>query len=298
MSVVKKIDLSTIKSIYDSGGNVMEALRREFRTTVNTSEIIEISYDMQSGSYIKVLDEKTKIYFNECAAVLSKYMGKAKSIVDAGAGELTTTAAIIESLNFTGKLLAFDISWSRLHIGRKHFVEITKRELDYFVADLKRIPLMDKSIDILYTNHSLEPNHGFEDMLLKELNRVARQRIVLFEPYYELANSKIKERMNSYGYVRNLEQAIKNAGCILEEIIKLEQSVDPLNPTYAFIIKPSVCKEENLYEVNPFACPYSLTGLYKHDSCFYSTKSLLAYPIIDGIPILRVQNGIVASHMV
>ncbi len=298
MNVVQKIDLSKIKNIYNSGGNVMEALRKEFKTSVNTSEIIEISYDMQSGSYIKELNDKTSVYFKECASVLSKYFGNAKSVVDAGAGELTTTAGIIQELNFTGKLLVFDISWSRLLVGKRYFEEVTKRKLDYFVADLKRIPLLDKSIDVLYTNHALEPNHGSEDLLLKELNRVTRQKIVLFEPYYEAASETIKERMNNHGYVRNLEDSIKKAGCVLEDIIKLEHSMNLLNPTYAFVIRPSGSNGENLHEDNPFACPYSLTELTRRDSCFYSVKSLMAYPIIEGIPLLRVQNGIVASHMI
>jgi ubiquinone/menaquinone biosynthesis C-methylase UbiE len=36
------------------------------------------------------------------------------------------------------------------------------------------LPFLHNSIDIVYTSHSIEPNGGKENLLLKELYRVAR----------------------------------------------------------------------------------------------------------------------------
>ena len=88
------VDLQIVKSKYNQGVNIMQALREELKSEVNTSEIIEIAYDMQSGSYVKAMSNATDKYFQECAEILNQFAQDSKSILDAGAGELTTTAHI------------------------------------------------------------------------------------------------------------------------------------------------------------------------------------------------------------
>ena len=45
--------LQKAKQAYSEGKNVTEFLRSEFQESQNTSEIIEIAYDLQAGSYIE-----------------------------------------------------------------------------------------------------------------------------------------------------------------------------------------------------------------------------------------------------
>ena len=292
----KQIDLASIKSKYDEGVNIMQELLNEFEVDYNSPEIIEIAYDMQTGSYIENVNDAHILYFNECANIMAKHIGKATTMLDAGAGELTTTSGIVNFLKFEGQMYAFDISWSRLYIGQKYFKKKTNKNINVFIADLKNIPVLDNSIDVVYTNHALEPNRGFEDDILKQLCRIAKEKIILFEPYYEVGSEEIKKRMDSHNYVRDLEGAISRVGGKLEEIIKLENSVNSLNPTYAFIISPtSIVYSKN--QENKYRCPVSGYELTKLDSCYYSYESLLAYPIIENIPVLKSDSAIIASKM-
>lgn len=292
-----KIDLLKVKKKYNEGVNIMEALREELNSTVNTSQIIEIAYDMQSGSYIGLMSDATNRYFEECKVILKEYSDHAKTILDAGAGELTTTAHIINKLAFKGDVYAFDISWSRLKVGLDYFEQINHSPIQSFVADMKNIPLLDNSIDVVYTNHALEPNRGSEEVLLTELNRVAKQKIVLFEPYYEGGSESIKARMDQHNYIRGLEKTIKEVGCQLDEIIQLKNATNPNNPTFAFIITPSKKSREGVSNSDVFACPNSNQPLQKMDTCFFCESSFLAYPIIEGIPVLKKEISILASHL-
>lgn len=291
------IDLQKVKAKYDQGVNIMEALREELNSEINTSEIIEIAYDMQSGSYVKGMSEATDRYFQECADILNLYAQNTGNILDAGAGELTTTAHIKNKMNFQGQVYAFDISWSRLKVGLAYYEQINHSPIQSFVADMKNIPLLDNSMDVVYTNHALEPNRGSEEILLRELNRVAKHKIILFEPYYEGASDAIKARMNQHNYIRGLEETIKKVGCQLDEIIPLKNSTNPNNPTFAFIITPSNKLGNSNQSDEVFACPNTNQPLQKRETCYFCESSFLAYPIIEGIPVLKKGISILASHL-
>jgi hypothetical protein len=40
--------------------------------------------------------------------------------------------------------------------------------LGLFLADKAELPLADSTLDVVFTSHALEPNHGREYLLLKE----------------------------------------------------------------------------------------------------------------------------------
>ena len=99
---------------------------------------------------------------------------------------------------------AFDLSWSRLQHGRRYCQDILGESASIirpFVADIDEIPLATNSIDIVTSNHALEPNGGNLSPLLSELFRVCRERLVLFEPSYELNSAEGKARMDKLGYL-------------------------------------------------------------------------------------------------
>jgi ubiquinone/menaquinone biosynthesis C-methylase UbiE len=75
--------------------------------------------------------------------------------------------------------------------------------LTTFVADMAKLPLVDRSVDGVFASHALEPNHGRESELLAELLRVARRKLLLFEPSWEYANQATRSRMKKHGYVRD-----------------------------------------------------------------------------------------------
>jgi hypothetical protein len=49
--------LSELKKLYLEGRNITEILRDANAENINTAEIIEISYDLQAGSYISLCQQ-------------------------------------------------------------------------------------------------------------------------------------------------------------------------------------------------------------------------------------------------
>ena len=50
-----KFDILTLQNAFKEGKNIAELLRRSENSIENTPEIIELSYDIQAGSYIRDL---------------------------------------------------------------------------------------------------------------------------------------------------------------------------------------------------------------------------------------------------
>ena len=47
-----------LKKLYNQGQNVSAFMRREMGVEYNTREIIEVSYDLQTGSYIAAMENE------------------------------------------------------------------------------------------------------------------------------------------------------------------------------------------------------------------------------------------------
>ncbi len=87
------LNIVEAKEIYKQGENVTEYLRNKFNESENTSEIIEIAYDLQAGSYIKGVEsnrEQAQLYASELGGILNQHINNGDSIMDVGTGELTT----------------------------------------------------------------------------------------------------------------------------------------------------------------------------------------------------------------
>jgi uncharacterized protein YbaR (Trm112 family) len=67
-----------------------------------------------------------------------------------------------------------------------------------------------------------------------------------------------------------------------------------LNPTYAHVIRKRLRAAANPPALH---CPLSHGLLERRDGYFYSRHSLLAYPVIETVPVLRVDKGISASFL-
>jgi hypothetical protein len=83
-----------LKMLYEQGQNISEILREELDVDHNTKEIIEISYDLQAGSYIAALHdaevaERKKRYCAEIVKTI-RSLCQPESILEAGVGEATT----------------------------------------------------------------------------------------------------------------------------------------------------------------------------------------------------------------
>ena len=147
------LDIFEAKKVYKNGENVTNFLRKKFNKLVNTSEIIELAYELQSGSYIESAQQnwqQEQLYAKEISNILNMYSSDSDYLLDVGTGELTTLTLLLNNINVHfSEVFAFDVSWSRLKKGKKFFSDNKKNfniNINTFVADIQAIPLQSKSI--------------------------------------------------------------------------------------------------------------------------------------------------------
>lgn len=307
-------DLVKAREAYNSGQNVTEFLRQRGNLTQNSPEIIEAAYDLQSGTYIKSARDNwsfSQSYASELSGILERYISSSTSLLDIGSGELTTLSLLVKSLKTKPRrLLAFDISWSRLHEG----LEFARDEmgsayeiLSAFVAEISEIPLRDKSVDVTTSNHSLEPNGRQLRQLLSELFRVTIEKVILFEPCYEINSEEGKKRMLEMGYVTNIDGIAEELGGKVLEKIPLKNVSNPLNPTVCYVISPPSKSDfdagrNNAAEQKDYTDVFSVPGtnfrLDSRDGFYFSSEVGVCFPVLKGIPILRSSASILANSLV
>jgi len=285
-----------LKTLYEHGKNISEILREELEVDHNTDEIIEISYDLQAGSYTDAQTDGdvAQRKRNYCAEIVRtiRSLCKPNSILEAGVGEATTFSGVLLGFEMPIPSFAFDLSWSRVAYARKWLEKAGIRNATLCTGNLLHLPYADNSIDVVYTSHSIEPNGGYEEVILKELYRVAMRYVVLLEPGYELAGDDARRRMDSHGYCKNLTGVSESLGY---EVIKhklFPVTSNPLNPTALTIIRKD---ERAPSSSHVLACPKYKTPLEEVGGMLFSPEALVVYPIVGGIPCLRIENGVFAS---
>ena len=289
--------LRELQEIYDSGINITKYLKEIKELENNSDNIIEIAYDFQSGSYIESLSNK------EYASYLEKYAEEIVhvicslcdpiSILEAGVGEATTLERVASKIKKIPTIYGFDISLSRILYGKNWLLKNNLDNVHLVTGNLFEIPFLDNSIDVVYTSHSIEPNGGNEEKILKELFRVTRKFLILLEPGYELANKEAQKRMDSHGYCKGIKKTAISLGYNVIEHKLFPYSSNTLNPTALTIIQKEITSIS--YDDSVFACPRYGTALTRNTDSFFSEESLLAYPIIKGVPCLRKENAVLVS---
>ena len=298
------LDLKKAKKIFSEGKNVTKFLRNEFNESENTSEIIEIAYDLQAGSYIEATNlnrSKAEDTAAELAELMEPHLSNQSSILDIGCGELTTLSLIMNKLNSNIKnVFAFDISLSRLLKGQDFYNQNYNADnlsLNIFVADIKQIPLHSKSIDIVTSSHALEPNGNNLQMLLKEIFRVAKSKCILFEPYYEMNSDEGKLRMEKLGYVKNIAGVVENLGGKILDIKLVKNISNSLNPTGCFVIEPPKTEKEIKSTEPKYSVPGTDFILDEGEHFFLSPDTGLIFPVYKNIPILKSGYGILGTSL-
>ncbi len=284
-----------LAELYAKGENLMAYLKEVAERDSNSVEDIMLSYDFQAGSYIRAYETSPDYldrYTGELFDVLSR-TGSFGSLLEVGCGEATTLSLLGQRLSNEIELSGFDVSWSRVKLGRE-FAERCGLRPSLFCADLFKIPLADHSVDIVYTSHSIEPNGGREREAIQELARVARKWLVILEPAYDLAPAEARERMEKHGYVRNLAETIRGLGMELVDHRLFPVSANPLNPTGLYVVRLNP-ELEDVSELR-YRCPVSGGELQQTPEAFFSRTSLLAYPILGGVPCLSENNAILATQ--
>lgn len=182
------------------------------------------------------------------------------------------------------------MSLKRLATGIQHLKWKTQTN-KIFVAKLDEIPLPNNSIDVVFTNHALEPNGGKEKKIILELLRVSKKGVVLNEPFFQNANIEQKKRMQKLGYVKinsNLIRGLKYKYKILD----LNNQINKNNKTKLILIFKN--KKKNFKKPN-LVDPKFKTQLVKKYGHFYSNETKFIYPIVKNIPILIDDKKILQS---
>ncbi len=283
----------TLKVAYKKKKNIQRFLNK--KKIINQNKI-QLSYDLQSGSYIKKLSKYHKIdkkVFDIFNKTLTDHFKNINSILDFGSGELTRFMYVINFLKKNNKIKYFacDLSLNRLFLGKNFYskkILKDKINLEVFTIDNLRIPLPDNSIDVVITCHAIEPNRKNMKNIIKELYRVSRSGLCLMEPHYEIGNVHQKKRMDKFKYVKKISEFLQKEKFDYK-IVKKEFHINPKNPSSIFIIKKNSSKN---YKKFSFLDPISGKNLKKLKNFYYSKDSSRLYPVFDGITIFSNNSGI------
>jgi uncharacterized protein YbaR (Trm112 family) len=292
----ERLDLTQIKQSFAENRNILALLREATNSSTNEQLAIQISYDLQAGSYVRELEKPEFRKFKadvglELAEVLDEL--EPSSVLEAGVGEATTLVEVARHLSarrptaFSG----FDLSWSRCHYARDYARKELPFELPLFVAGLESIPLVSDSVDLVYTAHAIEPNHGREREILRELYRVAQRYVVLSEPAYESADPAARARMDEHGYCRGLARIAEEEGWTIRTNRLVKHHV-PMNPSFVLVIEKSAARRP---AVSGFGCPLCQRALVASDGNWFCEADGVVFPTIRGIPCLLPRNAIIAN---
>lgn len=286
-----------LKNLYLNGCNIIQHLRAVDDHDYNTNDMIEMSYDLQAGSYTAAMnDTEMKKYKNIYTAELARIilsLCNPDSILEAGVGEATTLSGVLKNIDKNITSYGFDLSWSRVVYAKSWLEKKGIKNTTLCTGDLLNIPFSDNSIDVVYTSHSIEPNRGNEKEILQELFRVARKYLILLEPGYELVCDEARKRMDLHGYCRNLKSEAESLGYKILTHELFPVSVNPLNATAITVIEKLTTDPMPLYVLT---CPQYKNKLDLIGGMLFSEEALSVYPVLGGIPCLRKDNAIIASH--
>jgi SAM-dependent methyltransferase len=286
--------------VWERGDNVLQHIRAIEGLGHNTEDAVRISYDLQAGTYV------TNAARADCARALDTFagavareldaLGPCGSLLDVGVGEATSLVPLLRKWTPGPALIhGCDLSWSRLSVARSYCEEggVSER-VTLTMAPMSALPYADGSFDTVVTMHSLEPNGGRERELIAELHRVASRWLVLFEPDYEGATESARARMREHGYCRGLADHSRALGFDVRVSRPLVPAISETNPTAVTIIAKNALAGP---AAPVFVCPRLGAPLVRLEDCFYCPESLLAYPVLGGIPCLGADHGILASRL-
>lgn len=287
-------DINQLKQMYERGENLIQHLTQV--ENIDKTNAIRISYDIQAGSYMSIYNSDGSAKRDYCLqlASLIDELETCDSIMIAGVGEAITLCCTIPHLKRRPKhIFGFDISWSRIKFANEFCRQQGLEGAELFVANMMQIPLADNSIDLVITNHSLEPNGGNETTGITELSRVANKYLLMNEPSYEFGDEKAKARIDQHGYVKHLAKHATNLGLNVIRNEPFGLSLNPLNPTGNTIVQ--IHDDDRDAATPTFQCPISGLPITKQEDALWGTGGY-AFPIVGGIPCMLPENAVLASH--
>jgi SAM-dependent methyltransferase len=290
--------IAALKAAYSKGESMTDLLK-QLNIGVD-SEMILLMYEIQSGSYTEFASHNSTYvhrYNSEIAEYIRPYVSDEMTILDCGTGESTNLISLACHFDFS-HIFAIDISLSRLLWAYENSRN-TSIKIDFAAASIFDSPLPDKSIDIVITNHALEPNGGSELELIAELGRVSSKYIFLIEPDYEGASAIQQQRMERLNFVTNLDESITRGGYQILERFPIINFDNPENKAILRIIdvRERFLDENQDIPITSFSdgtsCwvdPISKEPLFNFLGGMRSNSGIW-YPVVNSIPVLKKNDG-------
>jgi ubiquinone/menaquinone biosynthesis C-methylase UbiE len=299
-------DYYLAKSAYSNKQNVTAVLKKKLNIDYNTSEIIAAAYDLQAGTYSDAYEIRKRFYkkrSKEITNFIQLNIKNITSVLDIGSGELTMFSLFASTLNIASDIAFFatDISLSRIISGRNRIALLKDAftNIKISVANSDKLPFHEKSIDVITTDHSLEPNAALLGVILKECFRVARRYCVFIEPLNTLQSIAGSKRMKSLGYILDLEKTITKLGGKIQFRHIMLNNYNKLNKAIILIV--SVPQFDQVFELkNKLNYNYTYPGsnyfMEKKKNFIYSKESGFLFPVVDKVPVLIEQSRILFTY--
>ena len=262
-------------------------------TNLNISEITRLSYDLQSGSYIKSYNilkknkKKYNIFYENMKNLIKNIKGKeVKTILDFGTGEGIKLPYILRFSKKIKKIYACDISFNRLCYAydflKKELSQKKLSKIFLFCNKDFELPFKSNSIDVVYVTGVLEnmSNRRMNDLIL-ELLRVTKKRLILNEPRKNDITKTDLIRLKKYKLNFNLNYILKKNKIHFKEI--KWHPIEANRTKYSMRIINKNAKSLNdtkLYLKN------ENYPLIKKDNFFYSRSGKI-FPVLNQITIFR-----------
>jgi len=201
---------------------------------------VKAKYEKISGSYIDkfndeekmeegILKKKDFLAFNNhenkiylikggraikpLTNIVSKFCNhhNLESIIEIGAGELTTFYPIIKKINNLKFISALDLSPNRLKHG-KAFLKKKNIQINHLVAcDASSIPYEDNSFDISFTNYCIEQVPHLAKKIIDEMIRISSKYVLIVEPSYQFSNKITRKNILNKGFPKLNDGHFKNS---------------------------------------------------------------------------------------
>lgn len=269
-----------------------------------SNKTIENNYDKVSGSYTRQLDrggrkkwsiikgDIVKVDTTESRSFIRKEMWgcisshQFDSILEVGVGELRTINYVRDIFADNKSCYGIDLSLNRLCHGYETYCIQNDFKVTLAKANAAHLPFKDKSIDIVYSVHCLElmPKDQFKKAI-KEMCRVARQHVFLFEPSWELGGYLQRMKMASEKYVRGIPKFITSELRLeLNEYRLLDNHVNPFNKTALHHIL--LTDSDLRCNSSEYVCP-NCHGSFDYTNSYFFCKSCHSlFFIYKKIPVL------------
>jgi hypothetical protein len=272
---------------FNKGLNVVQALKSIGATK---SDSIELAYELQAGEYTKNFNELNLLRNKEIHTVINKYlqMPSIENIGVFGVGEAKNW------IGYKGKiknLYGVELAYSRLLFAHQNLAKLEGVEhFTLIKGDASERIFNENFFDIAMTLHSVEPNGNTQgSRIIENVIKSASKYIFLFEPDFSTAHEKMKKRMLQHDYVRNISDTLANIDSINiidKYVMKTQENLD--NLTTCWIIEK---KEKKIILNKSFICPFSGEDLIEYSDVFYSPKTGVAFPRVNGFNFINKKDA-------